>query len=54
MILAFYVKNMFSLKKVIAEEKEALMVVTKKVIFKLPVGFVALFWGNANKNTPVS
>ena len=32
MILAFYERNMFSLKKVISEENEALMFMTKKVI----------------------
>ena len=32
MILAFYERNMFSLKKIISEENEALMFMTKKVI----------------------
>lgn len=32
MILAFYVRNMFSSKKVVSEENDALMIITKKVI----------------------
>lgn len=31
MILAFYKRNMFSSKKVVSEEKKALMIVAKKV-----------------------
>lgn len=55
MILAFYKRNMFSSKKVVSEEKKALMIVAKKVTwrrarfsadFKLTEGFIVLFLWN--------
>lgn len=54
-ILAFYKRNMFSSKKVVSEEKKALMIVAKKVTwrrarfsadFKLTEGFIVLFLWN--------
>lgn len=56
MILAFYVRNMFSSKKVVSEKNDALMIITKKVIwsparfstdFKLTAGFTVLFRWNS-------